>query len=100
MRRVALRQRRRRDRRQPDRFADESPPGLFKHQGKLGKAETETIHRTWHENAQPSEFSGLPQLLRREAYIPLTKATCDLRPCRASEFGGAVAQQALLRSQM
>ena len=100
MRSVALRQRGRRDRRKADRLADKSPPDLFKHQGKFGEAETETIRRTRHENAQPSEFSGLPQLLRREAYFALTKSTRDFRPCRASEFRGVVAQQGLLRSQM
>ena len=100
MRRTPLRQRGSRDRRKPDRLADEAPPGLLEHQGELGEAEIEAIRRTRNEDAKPPELPRLPQSRRREARILLAKSARDLRPRRRDEFGGAVAQQSLLRCQM
>ena len=100
MRRAPLRQRRSRNRRKPDRLADEPPPGLFKHQGKLGEAETEAVRGTRDEDAEPPEFARLAQPCRREARLLLAKSARHLRPRRRDEFGGAVAQQSLLRCQM
>ena len=100
MRRAPLRQRSSRNRRQPDRLADKPAPGLFQHQGKLGEAETEAVGRIRHEDAEPPEFARLAQPCRREARLLIAKPARDLRPRRGDEFGGAVAQQSLLRCQM
>ena len=90
----------RRDRRKADWLADEPAPGLFKHQRELGEAQTEAIHRTRNEDAEPSQFPRLPQPCRREARVLPAKSARHLRPRRRDEFGGAVAQQRLLRCQM
>src|SRR5262249_54011806 len=69
MRRAPQPQGRSRDRREPDWLADESPPGLFKHQRELGEPQTEAIHRAWNEDAEPPELSRLPQPCGRKARI-------------------------------
>src|SRR6516162_8157673 len=61
MRRAPQSERGRRDRRKADWLADEPAPGLFKHQRELCKPQTEAIHRTRNEDAEPPEFARLPQ---------------------------------------
>ena len=100
MRRVPLRQGSSGDRRQPNWLADEPAPGLLKHQGELGEAETQAVRRTRNEDAKPPEVPRLAQTCRREARILFAKYARHLRSGRHDEFGGAVAQQSLLRCQM
>src|SRR6516162_6983064 len=100
MRRAPQPERSCRDRRKTDWLADEPAPGLFKHQRELGEAQTEAIHRTRNEDAEPPQFPRLPQPCRREARILPAKSTRHFWPRRRDEFGGAVAQQRLLRCQM
>ena len=83
MRRTPLRERGRRNRREPDRLADKSAPGLFKNQGELGEAEPKAIRGLRDKDAKPSEFSRLKQPRRREA------SSCSRNP-RAT-FGPAAA---------
>src|SRR5580658_3901090 len=77
MRGVPLRQCGRCDRCKPDRLADEPPSGLFKHQSEFSEAKTESTRGFWNKDAEPAEFSGMPQPLRREAQIAFTKSARD-----------------------
>src|ERR1700719_2976636 len=79
MRSVPLRQRGRRDRRKPDRLADEPPSGLFKHQSEFGEAKTEAVRGTWNKDAKPAKVPCLSQPLGRETSIAFTKSARDFR---------------------
>src|SRR6516162_7139258 len=72
-----------RDRRKPDRLADEPAPGLLKHQREFGQAEIEAIHRARNEHAKPPEFPRLPQPCRREARILPRKPRATFGPAAA-----------------
>ena len=73
---------------------------LLKHQRELGEPETQAVRRTRNEDAKPPEVSRLAQTCRRKAWILFAKYARHLRSGRHDEFGGAVAQQSLLRCQM
>src|SRR5262249_16935771 len=89
-----------RDRRQRDGLADEPPPGLLEHQGKLGEAEAEAVCVGGDKDAKPPELPRLPQSRRREGSCLRAKPARHLSSRRPGKSGRAIAPQRLLRCQL
>ena len=93
--------RRGRNRRQSDRLADKSASGLFKHQGEFGEAETEPICRCPEQECRANRVQPpVAAVPARSSDLCWRNPRATFGPAAADKFGGAVAQQRLLRCQM